>query len=66
MGPFIGRWLRILERHIPMVKAAAGGSSTSAGIQVAKRVLADQVVMSVLFPLLCLGEMADGKGHHLD
>jgi hypothetical protein len=33
-----------------MVKAAAGGGSTSAGIQVAKRVLADQVVMSVLFP----------------
>jgi protein Mpv17 len=45
MGPFIGRWLRLLERHIPMIKGAVGGSSTSTGIQLAKRVLADQVVM---------------------
>lgn len=45
MGPFIGRWLRLLERHIPMVKAGAGGASSSTGIQLAKRVLADQVIM---------------------
>jgi protein Mpv17 len=44
MGPFIGRWLRLLERHIPMVKAGGAGST---GIQLAKRVLADQVVMYV-------------------
>lgn len=42
MGPFIGKWLRLLERHIPMVKAGGAGST---GIQLAKRVLADQVVM---------------------
>jgi hypothetical protein len=54
MGPLIGRWLRLLERHIPMVKAAAGASgagTTSTGIQLAKRVLADQVVMYVSPPL---------------
>lgn len=44
MGPFIGRWLRLLERHIPMVKAGGAGST---GIQLAKRVMADQVVMYV-------------------
>jgi protein Mpv17 len=44
MGPFIGRWLRLLERHIPMVKAGGAGST---GIQLAKRVMADQVIMYV-------------------
>ena len=47
MGPFIGRWLRLLERHIPMVKAGGAGST---GMQLAKRVLADQVIMYVLLP----------------
>lgn len=42
MGPFIGKWLKLLERHIPMVKAGGAGST---GIQLAKRVMADQVVM---------------------
>jgi hypothetical protein len=44
MGPFIGKWLRLLEKHIPMVQAGGAGST---GIQLAKRVLADQVVMYV-------------------
>jgi len=47
MGPFIGRWLRLLERHIPMVKAGGAGST---GMQLAKRVLADQVIMYVILP----------------
>lgn len=47
MGPFIGKWLRLIEKHIPMVKAAGGGGGSSTGIQLAKRVLADQVVMYV-------------------
>jgi protein Mpv17 len=47
MGPFIGKWLRLIEKHIPMVKAASGGGGSSTGIQLAKRVLADQVVMYV-------------------
>jgi protein Mpv17 len=53
MGPFIGKWLRLLERHIPMVKAGGAGST---GIQLAKRVLADQVVMYVYPspPSVCL------------
>lgn len=44
MGPFIGRWLRLLERQIPMIKGAA---ATAGGnrIQLVKRVLADQTVM---------------------
>jgi hypothetical protein len=49
MGPFIGKWLRLLERHIPMVQAGGAGST---GIQLAKRVLADQAVMYAQFPIL--------------
>jgi len=47
MGPFIGKWLKLLERHIPMVKAGGAGST---GIQLAKRVMADQVIMYVPLP----------------
>jgi len=49
-----------------MVKAGAGGASSSTGIQLAKRVLADQVIMLVYFPLeLWSVKMADRKGRHL-
>ena len=37
-----GRWMRLLERYIPIRKDAAGN-----GLQLAKRVLADQLIMSV-------------------
>ena len=47
MGPFIGKWLKLLERHIPMVKAGGAGST---GIQLAKRVMADQVIMYAPLP----------------
>jgi hypothetical protein len=62
MGPFIGKWLRLLERHIPMVQAGGAGST---GVQLAKRVLADQVVMFV-HPSLLHVLKADRVGHHWD
>jgi len=58
MGPFIGKWLKLLERHIPMVKAGGAGST---GIQLAKRVMADQVIMYAPLPTL-LEIVVDDQG----
>ncbi|WWD20441.1 hypothetical protein CI109_104917 [Kwoniella shandongensis] len=41
LGPLIGKWMRLLERSIP-IRAGANGN----GLQLAKRVLADQAVMA--------------------
>lgn len=41
MGPIIGRWILILERQLPMRQGL------NKNVQLAKRVLADQVIMSV-------------------
>ncbi|OCF34394.1 hypothetical protein I316_03908 [Kwoniella heveanensis BCC8398] len=40
MGPLIGRWMRLLEKAIPIRAGAAGN-----GVQLAKRVAADQAIM---------------------
>lgn len=40
MGPLIGRWMKVLDRGFPM---RAGGKGN--GLQLAKRVAADQLVM---------------------
>ncbi|KAL7425294.1 hypothetical protein Q5752_000982 [Cryptotrichosporon argae] len=60
MGPLIGRWLRILERTIPM---KAGGSQT---VQLAKRVLADQAIMAPLGLTLFVGSMGVMEGKTMD
>jgi protein Mpv17 len=41
MGPIIGRWILILERQLPMRQGL------NKNVQLAKRVLADQVIMCV-------------------
>ncbi|WVQ77500.1 hypothetical protein IAR50_007186 [Cryptococcus sp. DSM 104548] len=56
MGPIIGRWMRLLEKKIPMPN---GGE----GIQLAKRVLADQVVMAPIGLCLFVGSMGIMEGH---
>lgn len=43
MGPLIGRWMHLLERRIPMRSGASGQ-----GVQLFKRVLADQAIMCVV------------------
>lgn len=49
MGPLIGKWLQILDTKFPMAPAAAAlgnaaPSKARQGVQLAKRVLADQAV----------------------
>ncbi|KAK4689869.1 protein Mpv17, partial [Tremellales sp. Uapishka_1] len=57
MGPIIGRWMRILERSIPMKVGQNGG-----GLQLAKRVLADQLIMAPVGLCLFVGSMGLMEG----
>ncbi|TYJ52904.1 hypothetical protein B9479_006492 [Cryptococcus floricola] len=73
MGPIIGRWMRLLEKRIPMPNVSRGGGLTlpggvvrkkgGEGIQLAKRVLADQVVMAPIGLCLFVGSMGIMEGH---
>ncbi|ODN84927.1 hypothetical protein, variant 2 [Cryptococcus amylolentus CBS 6039] len=73
MGPIIGRWMRLLEKRIPMPNVSRGGGLTlpgevvrkkgGEGVQLAKRVLADQVVMAPIGLCLFVGSMGIMEGH---
>ncbi|ORX37556.1 hypothetical protein BD324DRAFT_579243 [Kockovaella imperatae] len=56
MGPVIGGWMRLIERGIPLRKV--GGN----GIQLAKRVLADQAIMAPIGLVLFVGSMGIMEG----
>jgi len=58
MGPIIGRWMRILERRIP-IKA---GETKGTTVQLAKRVLADQLIMAPFGLVLFVGSMGLMEG----
>ncbi|WVR07909.1 hypothetical protein IAU60_004952 [Kwoniella sp. DSM 27419] len=60
MGPLIGRWMRVLERSIPV---RPGGSQT---VQLAKRVFADQAVMAPFGMCLFVGTMGVMEGRTSD
>lgn len=57
MGPVIGRWLKLLERQIPVIVGAKGN-----GLQFAKRVLADQTIMAPIGLVLFVGSMGLMEG----
>ncbi|WVQ77498.1 hypothetical protein IAR50_007184 [Cryptococcus sp. DSM 104548] len=72
-GPLIGRWMSFLERRIPMRNILKSGGSTIAhgaatrrqrgeGLQIAKRVLADQVIMAPIGLFLFVGSMGLMEG----
>ncbi|WVQ84796.1 hypothetical protein IAT38_006953 [Cryptococcus sp. DSM 104549] len=64
MGPLIGRWMRLLERQIPMRAAAltAGKGSQGNGLVLAKRVLADQLIMAPFGLTVFVGSMGIMEG----
>ncbi|WVQ77499.1 hypothetical protein IAR50_007185 [Cryptococcus sp. DSM 104548] len=72
MGPFIGRWMAFLERRIPMgyvsksagatLPQAAARSKGGEGVQLAKRVMADQMVMAPVGLFLFVGSMGIMEG----
>ncbi|OXC68068.1 hypothetical protein AYX13_03277 [Cryptococcus neoformans] len=84
MGPIIGRWMRFLERAIPIpAKASLGtagkgaggiltgpagasagvGKGSGEGIQLVKRVVADQAIMAPIGLVLFVGSMGIMEGH---
>ncbi|ORY34585.1 hypothetical protein BCR39DRAFT_513490 [Naematelia encephala] len=61
MGPIIGRWMRLLERQIP-IRAGAKGN----GLQLAKRVLADQLMMAPFGLVVFVSSMGIMEGKTTD
>ncbi|XAO21957.1 hypothetical protein I312_100718 [Cryptococcus bacillisporus CA1280] len=87
MGPIIGRWMRFLERAIPIpAKASLGtagkgaggiltgpagasagvGKASGEGIQLVKRVVADQTVMAPIGLVIFVGSMGVMEGHTVE
>ncbi|EIW71354.1 hypothetical protein TREMEDRAFT_67721 [Tremella mesenterica DSM 1558] len=60
MGPIIGRWLRLLERQLPVRQGTKGN-----GLQFAKRVFADQAIMAPIGLILFVGSMGLMEGRDL-
>ncbi|WVF68331.1 hypothetical protein IAT40_003096 [Kwoniella sp. CBS 6097] len=63
MGPLIGRWMRVLERAIPV---RAGAAAAGNGVQLAKRVAADQIIMAPFGMMLFVGSMGVMEGRSGD
>ncbi|WWC92631.1 uncharacterized protein L201_007590 [Kwoniella dendrophila CBS 6074] len=61
MGPLIGRWMRLLEKAIPVKIGQAG-----AGLGLAKRVAADQLVMAPFGMGLFITSMGVMEGRNWD
>ncbi|ODO03551.1 hypothetical protein L198_02399 [Cryptococcus wingfieldii CBS 7118] len=72
MGPFVGRWMSFLETRIPMGNIVRSGRVVLPGrvvkqrggdnAQLAKRVLADQVIMGPIDLCLFVGSMGIMEG----
>ncbi|WRT69866.1 uncharacterized protein IL334_006857 [Kwoniella shivajii] len=61
MGPLIGRWMRVLERSIPVKMGSKG-----AGLGLAKRVAADQLLMAPFGLCLFITSMGVMEGRNFD
>ncbi|RSH93113.1 hypothetical protein EHS25_007466 [Saitozyma podzolica] len=60
MGPIIGGWMRILEKQLPLRKGI--GQRGGNGLQLTKRVLADQLVMAPIGMVIFTSSMGFMEG----